>query len=329
MKKVAIVGITGRTGTLFAEELKRASYVLGIGSRDKISKIKDGLVFVSRNGEISSFEIASISKDELNENLNIDYLFLATKNPVSKVLKEYLPKFKGKLPDIILSQNGFKAGEEARSTIDEIFHIKPNPLHIIRIVLFNAVKEVENAGNRIIEYKLPVRIAFSVFEGEEKTEDLEEIFTKAHIEFTKVSQKDVKNMEYLKLFTNLVGIPSFARGLDIYEGLKNKEVFKEEVQALKEFIKVVRAKGGRFLNFPHYPIGSFAFLVEHIPLVLLVPFHSIVARLVLKIRGTKEKENIDEIDYYTGAVVELGREVGIPTPINESVLRRIKNERDA
>lgn len=79
-----------------------------------------------------------------------------------------------------------------------------------------------------------------------------------------------------------------------------------------------------FLNFPHYPVKLFASLVEHIPVSILVLFRNQIANLVLKLRGTKEKGNIDEIDYYTGAVVELARKLNIETPVNERVLRRIK-----
>jgi len=46
---------------------------------------------------------------------------------------------------------------------------------------------------------------------------------------------------------------------------------------------------------------------------------------VLSLRHTKEKGNIDEIDYYTGAIIDLGRRYRVEIPINERVLRRIKN----
>ena len=55
-------------------------------------------------------------------------------------------------------------------------------------------------------------------------------------------------------------------------------------------------------------------------------FRPLVTKLVLQLRHTKEKGNIDEIDYYTGAIIDLGKKYRVEMPINERVLRRIRNE---
>ena len=328
MKNILIVGVGGRTGTLFGEELKRANRVFGVAGRHTLPKIKEGKVFVERSGDLVRFEVETLNKEEIPKLENVDAIFLATKNPVSPILKEYLPLIKN-AKYIVLSQNGFKAGEEALETIKEVYGNIPQNLKIIRLVLFNAVKEIKDDSQIVISYKLPVRVAFGVFYGDEETDEFENALSDANIEYVKVRKNDVKNMEFSKLFTNLIGIPSYSLHLDIYEGLKNKEAFMEEVLALKEYIKVVKANKSRFLNFPHYPVKLFASLIEHIPVSVLVLFRNQIANLVLKLRGTKEKGNIDEIDYYTGAVVELARKLNIETPVNERVLRRIKNERNA
>jgi len=176
----------------------------------------------------------------------------------------------------------------------------------------------------IIEYKTPIRVAFSVFYGTNETDALEDILKNSGIEYTKVPRDDLKNMEYSKLFTNLIGIPSYSLGFNIEDGLRNKDAFKEEMLALKEYVAVVKKSGGHFLNLPHYPIATFASLVEHIPLSVLLFFRPTVTKLVLSLRHTKEKGNIDEIDYYTGAIIDLGKKYRVEMPINERVLRRIK-----
>lgn len=325
MKKIMIVGVPGRTATLFAEELKKAANVLGVGRRELVENIKKGNVFVSKGSNIFRFDIDIISKKEIHTQKDIDYLFITTKNPVSSVIKEYLPEFEEKIPNIVLSQNGFKAAEEAKEAIDEIFGSTKNSYQIIRLALFNSVREVKDGETSIIEYKTPIRVAFSVFYGTNETDALEDILKNSGIEYTKVPRDDLKNMEYSKLFTNLIGIPSYSLGLNIEDGLRNKDAFKEEMLALKEYVAVVKKSGGHFLNLPHYPIATFASLVEHIPLSVLLFFRPTVTKLVLSLRHTKEKGNIDEIDYYTGAIIDLGRRYRVEMPINERVLRRIKN----
>ena len=321
MIKIGIVGVGGRTGTLFTEELKNASYVFGIGSNKKVEKIKKGEIFVCRSGEITQFKVNCITKDEI-ANLNIDYLFLATKNPVKPVLEEYLLKFGTHLPCIILPQNGFVAGEDALNTIKEIFGNIPESLQIIRVSLFNAVSGKEDKGRIVISYKLPVRIAFSVFYGEENTENLEEVFKSAHIDYVKVPQKFVKHMEYSKLFTNIIGLPSYSLGFDLLNGLKDENAFLEEIHALKEYVRFVKKRGNGFINFPHYPIRTFAKIVELVPPSLLLPVRTIIANTIVKLRGGVEKGNIDEVQYYIGAVVRMAKNFGIDTPTLERVLRR-------
>jgi ketopantoate reductase len=46
--------------------------------------------------------------------------------------------------------------------------------------------------------------------------------------------------------------------------------------------------------------------------------------MITKGRGSKEKGNIDEIDYYTGAVLAMGKRLGIPTPVNDRVYAAMK-----
>jgi len=108
------------------------------------------------------------------------------------------------------------------------------------LALFNSVREVKDGETSIIEYKTPIRVAFSVFYGTNETDALEDILKNSGIEYTKVPRDDLKNMEYSKLFTNLIGIPSYSLGFNIEDGLRNKDAFKEEMLALKEYVAVVK-----------------------------------------------------------------------------------------
>ncbi|MEF3245043.1 MAG: hypothetical protein K6343_03545 [Caldisericaceae bacterium] len=319
--KIAIVGVGGRTGSLFAYELKNTVKIFGFAGKKSYEKILKGNVFINKNREL--FKLGTnLLTNNLNE--DVDFLFLTVKNPIKEVLKEYLTKI-GKPVNLILSQNGITAVDEAKEAIYETFHKIPSEIRIIRLVLFNAVSMTKDA-NTIISYKTPIRVAFGVAFGKDDLDDLIEVFKDAKFEFTTVKKEDIKNMEYSKLFTNLIGLPSFSNGLNIYEGLKDKKSFEEEIGLLKEYIRVVEANGGEFSNFPHYPIKFFAKLVKVLPVGLLSLFRSLIAVMVLKLRGAKEKGNIDEIDYYIGNIIELARKKKIEVPICSEVLRRV-NER--
>lgn len=320
--KIAIIGIGGRTGTMFAFELRNSAEILGVGREIEVQKIKEGKIFVEREGEKPiKFEGKVIGEGEFNEEIAPDFIFLCAKNPVGPAVKYYYQRVKKeKIPPLILSQNGISAVEDAKKELKEIFGEKSKEIRIIRVNLFNPISSEKINDGAKISYFLPIRLAFGIANGPKETEDVKEIFKKANIEAQEISPENVKNMEFSKFFTNLIGIASATRGLSLFE---DKETFKEEIQSLKEYIKVVKRNGGKFLNFKHYPIKLLASLINFLPLSILKIFRKNLARAITKGRGGKEKGNIDEIKYYNGAVVNLGKKLGLPTPINQKIIERV------
>lgn len=328
MTKIAIVGVGGRTGTMFAFELRNSAEILGIGRKNEIEKIHHGKIYLQAKKEKIKFEGKVMEDIEFDSKTDVDYIFLCTKNPVGPAVKYYYQKFKGKkeIPGLILSQNGICAIDEAKEELEKIFGEKFKEIEIIRISLFNPISSQKCDDKIYISYFLPVRLAF-VRTGElKKKKEIKEVLKKANIEAEEVSPENVKNMEFSKLFTNLIGMASAARGLTIEEGFKNTEVFKEEILALKEYIRVVKKSGGNFLNFKRYPIKTFTFLINYLPLIFLIIFQKRIEKIITKGRKGKEKGNIDEIDYYNGAIVQLGEKLKIPTPVNEKVFKTIKEK---
>ena len=337
--KVMVVGVGGRTGTMFAHELQKASEVVGVAQKEEALLIEKKGLYIEKNGnEKTLFQGKVISDDEFPGKELPDIIFLATKNPVGPIVKNYYQKIKDfskdkkeKLPSLVLSQNGIVAGQEAFTALREILGEKAEEIQIIRVSLLNPIEKKSIKNNLsdtvfkgiCINYFLPIRLAFGVFSGPRDTKKIEEIFEKAQIEAQKVLPENVKNMEFSKLFSNLIGIVSATEGFSIKEGLGKKNVFREEIGVLREYIKVVKASGGRFLNLPHAPISFLAFLIEKMPLPILEVLRSIIGDMVSKGRGGKPKGNLDEIDYYVGAIKDLGKKLEIETPYSEQVLKRI------
>jgi ketopantoate reductase len=321
--KIGIVGIGGKTGTMFARELKDSGEIFGIGKKEAIEEIKKGKVFVERNGKREKLKCNLIKVEEFPKDFQFDFLFFCIKNPVFDAVKFYYQKIKEKNfspPALFLPQNGISAGEDAILALREVFGENSKEIPIFRISLFNAVEKKLEGENVIFSYSLPVRLAISQVSG--KKLEIKKFFEKTKFEVFFVPTKDSKNMEYSKLFLNLIGMVCATENLSIAEGFKKKEVFKKEVLALREYIRAVKLAGGKFLNFPHYPVKFLSFLFK-IPIPVLFLISSFLGNLIEKERKGKKKE-LEEIDYYNGAVVKLAKKVGFEAKVNQEILEKAK-----
>jgi hypothetical protein len=318
--KIGIVGM-GRTGSMFFQELKDFFEVFGISKREDIELIKEGKIWIKRNGKEEVLKGNFISDSEFNH--SFDFLFFTVKNPVGPAISFYFKRIKEKnlkIPTIFLSQNGIEAGEEAISVLKEIFGKEAEGIPVFRISLFNPVdREVKNE-KILISYLLPVKMAIAQISGFEI--DVSQVFKGENFKVFLVDQKNAKNMEFSKLFLNLIGMPSATYGLSIKEGFSKKEIFKEEILALREYKRAVRLSGGKFLNFPGYPIKFLSFLISF-PIFLLSLFREILADKVESKRVGKKKD-LDEIDYYNGAVLKLAKKLKVQVTTNLKILERVK-----
>ena len=307
---------------MFAYELKDFANILGVGKEEGIEAIKQNKLFIQKKDKSPELLNVKVIKDtDFNKEINPDIIFIATKNPVAPVIKEYFSKFKEKMPALFLSQNGVDALSEANQSLKEVFGKKSEKGQIIRCVLFNPIDSEHKEGRAYIKYSLPIRIAVSKAQGHGNIKKLVETFKTAGFEVSEFSEKNAKNLEFSKLFLNLIGMASASHGLSVRDGFKNKEMFKEEIEVLKEYIKVVKKSHGKFLNFSHYSVKFLSIFIELTPIFLLTPIRNILSGFISKERGGKLKD-LDEIDYYNGGVVKLGKKIGIKTPANKRVHKR-------
>jgi len=321
--KIGVIGAGGRTGTLFAFKLQKIGKVFAISKEKEAQKIKKGKIFIERGKEKKDLKIEVIEEKEFPKDENFDFLFLTIPNPVKKALSFYFKKIKEKnlkIPVLFLSQNGIEAGEEALSALKEIFGPKEFP--VFRICLFNAVERKFEEDKIIISYSLPIRMAMAKVSGQISEKKIFKILKKADFEIYLVEKEKRKDMEYSKLFLNLIGMASATHSLSLFEGFSKKEIFQEEFLALREYLKVIKKAQGRLLNFPRYPLKWLSFLF-YLPFWFLFPLRKILAKGIEKERRGKLKD-LREIDYYNGAVVKLGKKLGIKTPFNEKILERAK-----
>lgn len=132
-----------------------------------------------------------------------------------------------------------------------------------------------------------------------------------------------EDMKWSKLLTNLVGNATSAI-LDFTPAqvFACPQLYKLEIQQLRETLAVMQAKHIHAINLPGVPVSLLAFAVRHLPHQIAQP---LLQHLVGGGRGAKMPSfHIDlhsgrgqsEVDYLNGAVVRAGEQAHIPTPVN-------------
>jgi 2-dehydropantoate 2-reductase len=106
------------------------------------------------------------------------------------------------------------------------------------------------------------------------------------------------------------------------EVFANKDLYKIEIDMLKECLAVMEAQGVEIVDLPGIPVRMLAFATE-LPLWLSRP---LLGRAAGAGRGAKMPSfHIDlnsgrgksEVDYLHGAVVRAGEKHNVPTPVNK------------
>ncbi len=133
-------------------------------------------------------------------------------------------------------------------------------------------------------------------------------------------------MKWSKLVANLVGNASGAvLGLDPASIYRDPGLFQLERRQLREAVAVMTAQGLRPVDLPGAPVRLLV-LGTRLPGVLARP---VFGRSVAGARGGKAPSlhlhvaaggGPSEVEWLNGAVVERGRALGVPTPVNAALL---------
>lgn len=173
------------------------------------------------------------------------------------------------------------------------------------------------AGDVVLERLRGVGVA----KGHPLSEKLHKTFDAAYLN----SQlfEDANSMKWSKMLTNLIANPTSAI-LDMTAGevFANRDLYKLEIEMLRECLAVMDAQGFKVVDLPGTPVRALAFATK-LPLWLSKPF---LARAAGAGRGAKMPSfHIDlhsgrgksEVEYLHGEVVRSGRECNVATPVNK------------
>ncbi len=173
------------------------------------------------------------------------------------------------------------------------------------------------AGDIVLEKLRGVGVA----KGHPLSEKLNDALNKAFLNSRLFD--DAASMKWSKMLTNLIANPTSAI-LDMTAGevFANKDLYKIEIDMLKECLAVMKAQGLEVVDLPGTPVRALAFAAT-LPLWLSKPF---LGRAAGAGRGAKMPSfHIDlhsgrgksEVEYLHGAVVRAGEKYHVPTAVNK------------
>lgn len=173
------------------------------------------------------------------------------------------------------------------------------------------------AGDIVLERLRGVGIA----KGHPLSEKLHRIFNSAFLNSQLFDDAD--SMKWSKMLTNLLANPTSAI-LDLTAGqvFANRDLYKLEIEMLRECLAVMDAQGFKVVDLPGTPVRALAFATR-LPLWLSRP---LLGRAAGAGRGGKMPSfHIDlhsgrgksEVEYLHGEVVRAGERCNVPTPVNK------------
>lgn len=276
---------------------------------EKIKKFGIRLVLPERSYDLTPDYLWSSLDEAIREN-QFDFSIVAVKSFDTETLIQSWPEKRDFLPPVLCLQNGVENEIKIKSII--------GTNKTISGTVTTAIGRINNGI--VVERLRGIGI-------ENKNALTEELITTMNDAGLKaVGFKNAKSMKWSKLLTNLTTNASSAiLGMTPGEILSDSELFKIEIEQLRETIRVMRAHRISVTDLPGTPVKLFATIVEKFPLS--------ISKLILKksISGgrggkmpsfyidLKSNRNKSEVDYLNGAVVRFGDDVNILAPVNKKL----------
>ncbi len=300
--KIGIIGI-GPTGGILAAHLAKEGHniILVDINKNHMDKIKKkGLTLI----HFKEFNVKFPEKKicySINElkNRQVDYLFIAVK---ASLLNKILPQLKEVVVQgtiLISLQNGF----DTEKLIAKYFGDE----NTIRVVV-NYAGNLEFPGIiRMSFFNPPNYIGALNPKAEEIAKKLAEIITKAGLETS--FSLEIKKHEWVKCILNTISPICVTSRSTMKQVMEFKDTRKYIRKILEEGISVAQARGIEFE--PEFIDSCMRYLDK-------AGHHKVSMQADIE-HGTPT-----EIEFLNGKIVEYGKIVGIPTPLNKLFVALIR-----
>lgn len=257
--------------------------------------------------ESSAFVIVSSLEEALRYG-PFDLALFALKSFDTSAALEGIKPFADKMPPILCLSNGVSNEPAIAETIGAD--------RVIYGTVTSAIGR-RGAGDIVLERLRGVGVA----KGHPLSEKLNNALNKAFLNSRLF--EDAASMKWSKMLTNLIANPTSAiLDMTAAEVFANKELYKLEIDMLKECLAVMEAQGLDVVDLPGMPVRALAFAAA-LPLWLSKP---LLGRAAGAGRGAKMPSfHIDlhagrgksEVEYLHGAVVRAGEKYNVPVPVNK------------
>ena len=269
---------------------------------DKRQKLRDASRIDS-----ASFVIVSTLEEALRYG-PFDAALFALKSFDTSAAMEGIKPFADKMPPILCLSNGVDNEPAIAEALgrDKVFHG----------TVTSAIGR-RAAGDIVLEKLRGIGIA----KGHPLAEKINTALDRAYLNSRLFD--DAASMKWSKLLTNLIANPTSAiLDMTASEVFANKDLYRLEIDMLRECLAVMEAQKSAVVDLPGTPVRALAYATT-LPLWLSKPF---LSRAAGAGRGAKMPSfHIDlysgrgksEVGYLHGAVVRAGEKFNVPTPVNK------------
>jgi 2-dehydropantoate 2-reductase len=285
------------------EELQQRGLRLDL-TLDKRRKTQDASRLAA-----SAFVIVSTLEEALRYG-PFDVALFALKSFDTQSALEGLKPYADKIPPILCLSNGVSNEPAIAAALGED--------KVIYGTVTSAVGR-RAAGDIVLERLRGVGIA----RGHPLSEKLNGAFDSAYLN-SKLFD-DPHSMKWSKMLTNLLANPTSAiLDMTAREVFANRDLYRLEIEMLRECLAVMDAQGFEVVDLPGTPVRALAFATR-LPLWLSKP---LLARAAGAGRGGKMPSfHIDlhsgrgksEVGFLHGEVVRAGEKCNVPTPVNRTL----------
>ncbi|MCL1047450.1 2-dehydropantoate 2-reductase [Shewanella electrodiphila] len=316
--KIAIFG-AGSTGCYLAGELLMAKLDVSLICRERIKRsITDnqGITLTSYQGLHQKVMPNALFTEVEADTPKFDLIFVTLKCHQVSEISEQLLQLSHQKSTIVLMQNGLGSLDEVKQALA---NISAQPRLLIQgITPFNVLQKEHATFHKGTEGEF-------IFANTPHTQTVQQAMLSAGLSCTLA--EDMAPIIYGKLLLNLNNALNAITDVPIKQQLSQKQTRKLLSLAMKEWLAVCQKA--------RLPLAQFTKVKpQWLPLILSLPdgLFTLLAKQMLDIDPQARSsmwEDIQakrktEIDYLNQAVVELGKQYQVNTPINAAICAGIK-----
>jgi len=312
--KIAVIGAGAIGSVIGGLSSKAGEDVTLIGRKPHVDAInRNGLIL---EGESGKTVIQIKAAENLDFKPDLALLTVKAQDVVSSVTKVHV-FLSG--AQVVTLQNGVQSDDQVAGLLG-----KENI--ISSVVIFNG--QFLEPGK--VLYSIPFsKIALLIGEpfGNKGNllQSLSALFNKAIA--TDISE-DIRAAHWTKLLWNLQTAIPGVTGLSYQESYQYPQIRKLVIKLTKEGLKVIERAGIKTVDVPGFPLEPLKTMVR-VPLSISSSMIKDIAKSLGKqpILGSTlqsiKRGKITEVDYLNGEIVNLGKKMGIPTPVNSLIVELV------